>query len=60
MLENPKHKPFFKKIVKTLKAVGYYTWFRSTNTKEHGVPQSRPRLYLVAIRKDSFKPGRDF
>lgn len=38
-----------KGIVAGLKASSYRVWYKVLNTRDHGVPQSRPRLYLVAI-----------
>ncbi|CAJ1397391.1 unnamed protein product [Effrenium voratum] len=45
----------FKVIEKTLKEIGdqaYHVEFRVMDTQDHGVPQSRPRVYIVGIRKN--------
>jgi DNA-cytosine methyltransferase len=37
-------------IVGALSDLGYTVEFKVLNTKDHGIPHSRPRLYIVAIR----------
>jgi DNA-cytosine methyltransferase len=37
-------------ILGALKDLGYTVEWRVLNTKDHGIPHSRPRLYIVAIR----------
>jgi DNA (cytosine-5)-methyltransferase 1 len=44
-----------KKVMQTLKNIGngaYAVDWKLLNTQDHGVPQSRPRVYIVGIRKD--------
>jgi len=44
-------------MVNQLEEFGYEVHFTTLNTKEQGLPQSRPRFYLVAIlNKDRKKP----
>ena len=38
-----------------LEGLNYKVWSEIVDTRHHGVPQSRPRVYFVAIRKDSLK-----
>ena len=38
-------------VVAGLRELGYQTWWRLVQASEHGVPQLRPRLVLVAIRQ---------
>lgn len=38
-------------VVARLVELGYETWWRLVQASEHGVPQLRPRLVLVAIRQ---------
>jgi DNA (cytosine-5)-methyltransferase 1 len=38
-------------VVARLADLGYQTWWRLMHASEHGVPQLRPRLVLVAIRQ---------
>jgi DNA (cytosine-5)-methyltransferase 1 len=37
-------------VAARLGALGYRTWWRIIQASEHGVPQSRPRTVLVAVR----------
>lgn len=44
---------YFRAIMKHLDMLGCYNIQHTVlNTKDHGVPHSRPRLYIVGIRKD--------
>lgn len=38
-------------VVRRLQDLDYQTWWRLMHASEHGVPQLRPRLVLVAIRQ---------
>jgi DNA (cytosine-5)-methyltransferase 1 len=38
-------------VLARLHALGYRTWWQQINASEHGVPQLRPRLVLVALRR---------
>ena len=56
VLENVKgltmgeNKAIFEKLINILKDLGYAVEWRILDTRDHGVPQSRPRVYIVAIR----------
>ena len=50
-----RHSAVLGKIEKALRHMQYDVYTRVLKTKEHGVPQNRERLYLVAIRVDSVK-----
>jgi len=39
-------------IVKTLRKMEYTVSYKIINSKDHGVPQNRERIYIVAFRKD--------
>ena len=39
-----------KTILDILQDLGYTVEWKVVSTKDHGIPQSRPRLYIVAIR----------
>jgi DNA-cytosine methyltransferase len=45
----------FEKVMQTLRTIGdgaYAVDWKVLDTQDHGVPQSRPRVYIVGIRKD--------
>ena len=43
----------FQRIMRSLRLIGVYNLYhRILNTKDHGVPQNRERLYIVGIRID--------
>ncbi len=55
----------YKRILQQVRAIGYGIVNADspvTNTKHHGVPQSRPRIILICVRRDSlvspYKPPR--
>lgn len=62
LLENVKHLRThdkgntFRMIVETLNQLGYQTFHEVINAKDHGIPQSRSRLYIVGFKSDSFAP----
>lgn len=41
-----------KTILSTFDELGYYIDFNIYNSKYHGVPQSRDRIYITGVRKD--------
>ena len=41
-------------MIQVLKTRGYMVYWQIMNTKDHGIPQSRPRWYLVAIEGKSY------
>ena len=45
-------KATFDLFVKELESYGYNVYWRVLNAKNYGIPQSRERVYVVAIRKD--------
>jgi len=48
--------PAFRRLLSEVDAAGYhYTW-RVLNAADFGVPQSRPRLFVVGVRKRSKLP----
>ena len=54
-----KHKEDFEGMINTLNFIGYNTYYKVLNAKDFGLPQSRPRIFLISIRKDIDK-GFDF
>ena len=48
----------FKDILKDFKKLNYFQDFKLIYSKNYGVPQNRPRVFLVGIRKDiKFQPN---
>jgi len=58
LLENVKgltfdnHKKTFDKILSELDRIGYKVYWKVLNSKNHGTPQSRERIFFVCFRKD--------
>jgi len=58
LLENVKgltfknHKATFDKILSELDRINYKVYWKVLNSKEHGTPQSRERVFFVCFRKD--------
>eukprot|EP00438_Fugacium_kawagutii_P029611 Skav235425 [mRNA] locus=scaffold924:581231:582244:+ [translate_table: standard] len=50
-----KHKRFTDLFRKVLKECGYKVYMKVLNTLEYGIPQSRPRVYIVAIHEDAMQ-----
>jgi len=42
-------------ITKILQNLRYRTWHRILNTRDHGIPHNRPRVYIVGIQVESYK-----
>jgi len=42
----------FKKVIKTLRGLGYKIYYEILNSLDYGVPHQRKRVYIVGIRKD--------
>ena len=59
-LANVKNKWILKRIQRILKLAGYKCYCAVMDTKEHGIPQSRPRVYLIASLKKHLRPDRPF
>lgn len=47
-----KHKEDFEGMINTLNFIGYNTYYKILNAKDFGLPQSRPRIFIISIRKD--------
>ncbi|MCP4242477.1 MAG: DNA cytosine methyltransferase [bacterium] len=47
-----RHRANFKDLLRMLREMDYVTSWKVLNTKDHGLPQSRARVYVVAIRRD--------
>lgn len=46
------HGKTFKVIKQSLRNIGYNIYYEVLNAGDYGIPQSRKRIYIVAIRKD--------
>lgn len=46
-----KNKPVFDDYINTLKDIGYESTYKLLNSKDFGIPQSRPRVFVVSILK---------
>lgn len=61
MLENvrgfldPGFEAYREKIFSSIQALGYVTHIKLLNASDYGVPQLRPRVVIIGIRKD--QPG---
>jgi len=54
-LKNHNNGESFKRIIHELESIGYEVKFDILNSQDFGVPQRRNRIYIVALKKDSFK-----
>ena len=54
-----RHKKVFLKAMQELADAGYMVTHKRMNPREHGLPQNRDRLYIVAIRNDGVD-GKEF
>ena len=59
-LKHKKHIGFTNGMLKYLKDAGYNVFDKVLNTKSYGLPQDRQRLYIVAIRNDTYVKQRPF
>lgn len=49
-------KPLWQHALDVLTSAGYHTSWRVVTSAEHGLPQSRERVYLIAARTDQPMP----
>ena len=55
-LTNNNHRETFEKILSELKRIGYNVKVKVLNSKEHGIPQNRERVWFVCFRElEDFK-----
>lgn len=53
---NRASRPAFNRLLREITAAGYdYTW-GVLNAADHGVPQARPRLFVIGVRGGSTRP----
>jgi DNA (cytosine-5)-methyltransferase 1 len=51
-LVSKKHKEYFESILQLMRDAGYKVQWQVLNTKEHGIPQNRERVFILCIRND--------
>lgn len=49
-LTTKRHKETFNKIIQELYRIGYFVKWKILNSKEHGIPQNRERIWFVCFR----------
>ena len=55
-LTNKNHRETFEKILSEIKRIGYSAKIKVLNSKEHGIPQNRERVWFVCFREiEDFK-----
>ncbi|CAK9104355.1 unnamed protein product [Durusdinium trenchii] len=59
-LASEKHKKVLHEIASVLRACGYKVQAEILNTQNHGIPQNRERVYVIAILKSYIIEGREF
>jgi DNA (cytosine-5)-methyltransferase 1 len=58
-----KHKDAFANVLRSLRDGlhnKYIVSWRVLNTADFGLPQNRPRLYIIGMRRDALKDGMQF
>lgn len=53
---NKASRPAFTRLLREIDAAGYAYRWRVLNAADHGVPQARPRLFIVGVRKGQSCP----
>lgn len=51
-LLSKRHKDKFDEYISEMSRIGYKTVYSEMNAKDYGVPQNRPRVFIVSIRND--------
>lgn len=59
-LTSPKFMPLFNNWLSVLESYGYKNYWQIMNAKDYGVPQNRPRVYVVSVRNDLAETYGDF
>jgi DNA-cytosine methyltransferase len=55
------HREFFNQMLATLRCNGkYLVRWRQLNTADFGIPQNRPRLYIVGVLRAAMPAGKTF
>ena len=53
---NKASKPAFERLTQEIDAAGYHCRAKVLNAADYGVPQSRPRLFVIGVPKDEPLP----
>lgn len=53
---NKASKPAYQRLLREIDAAGYHFDARVLNAADYGVPQSRPRLFIIGVPKDEPAP----
>ena len=53
---NKASKPAFERLMQEIDAAGYHCRVKVLNAADYGVPQSRPRLFVIGVPKDEPLP----
>jgi DNA (cytosine-5)-methyltransferase 1 len=54
--DNKASRPAFERLLAEIAAAGYQFQWRVLNAADHGIPQARPRLFIVGCRKGDRLP----
>ena len=54
---NHASRPAFQRLLREICAAGYHYSYGVLNAADYGVPQARPRLFIVGTPKDEVKPA---
>ena len=54
-LLNHDHGNTFKTVLNTFEELGYKNFYQILNSKDYGIPQSRPRIFIVGFKNHSIK-----
>jgi DNA (cytosine-5)-methyltransferase 1 len=53
---NKASKPAYERLMREISAAGYHCTARVLNAADYGVPQARPRLFVIGVPKDETLP----
>lgn len=54
--QNKASKPAYQRLLREIDAAGYHFDARVLNAADYGIPQSRPRLFIIGVPKDEPAP----
>jgi DNA (cytosine-5)-methyltransferase 1 len=56
-LVSKRHLEYFLTLTRSMMHAGYQIYWKVLNTKEHGLPQNRERVFIVCFRNDIYNFG---